>query len=316
MDLRITQVHTSSLENPFLSPYAANLKWLPGALREAGVALAGPAEQAPMAHVQDQHDVYPARELGQRRVATRYRNHPDRGIPSVALSQRQASAIGEDVVAVIAPALDTDALPVARETADHIAFSFDGRDEHALAAALAVAANTERPLAIVLDATAQLSETCQAAVDDALSKKWVRVSRVARNDVPEDLLNARAYLAFTRPPFDMAALTALAAGTPIVSLAGSPASELFVHGESGWACSSVEEACRAIERLDLLSPALARSRARTLFDARTAAMQYRQVFERVAAAEVVSFRHPEFDAGPRAGRPTESEGREAAVLAL
>ncbi|GAB4330904.1 MAG: hypothetical protein Kow0010_15980 [Dehalococcoidia bacterium] len=312
MSLRILHVFSpTARENPFLSPAAANRAWLPDALRGLGhevIAQEGhralvDAAEVDVVHLHDDSladAVHGARAT----LYTRYRPAAT-GRPFIALSYRGLD--GDDrPAAVIAPAIDTARVPAEREPGDHLAFSFDGRDEFALGAAIAVATRSERPLVIALDESAELSESCAAAVAAGRDGGWLTVERYGPDAFPAAIANAAAYLAFSRERFDMAAMTAMASGTPVVALEGSPASEVIVHGESGLLCGSAREAYRAVEHLDIVHPAHGRSRARVVFDAEAAALQHAALYERLAAGVTPVFRHPELadiqqqhDAGER-----------------
>ena len=312
MSLRILHVSSPAAhENPFLSPAAANRAWLPDALRRLGhdvIVQEGHRATADTADVDVVHfhddSLADAARGARATVYTRYRPGAT-GRPFIALSYR---GLGRDdqPAAIIAPAMDTAAVPAERDPGDHLAFSFDGRDEFALGAAIAVATRAERPLVIVLDDSVELSESCAAAIAAGRDGGWLTVERYGRDAFPAAIAAAAAYLAFSRERFDMAALTALASGTPVVALEGSPASEIIVHGESGLLCRSAAEAYRAVEHLDLVRPALGRSRARVVFDAGAAAMHHAALYERLAAGVTPVFRHPELadveqrdDAGER-----------------
>lgn len=311
MSLRILHVFSPTTpENPFLSPAAANRVWLPDALRSLGHDVIVQEGHRAVTHdvpdVVHLHDEALADAVQCRAPAvyTRYRAGATRS-PFIALSYRGLSG-GDRPAAIIAPAIDTALIPPDRLPGDHLAFSFDGRDEFALGAAIAVANRTERPLRVVLDESAELSEGCAAAVVAGREGGWLSVERCGHTDFPGAIANAAAYLAFSRDRFDMAALTAMACGTPVVALEGSPASELIVHGESGFVCRTVDEAYRALEHLDLLRPALGRSRARVAFDAQAAAMHHVALYERIAAGLTPVFQHPEWAA---AGPPNEAGER-------
>lgn len=308
MGLRILQVHQQPQSNPFLSAAAANAKWLAPALREFEIGEATATEAADLLHLHaaDAAKVPDSSDRPTLVTTTSLETLPP--APTVALSYRQAQLLPGDVAAVIAPAFDTDAVPAVREPGDHFVTAFDGADEHALAAALRVAANVERPLVVLLDTTVEPSPTCEELLRPAEATGRATVARFCADEFPDALANAAAYLAFGHTAFDMAALTAMACGTPVIALPASPANEVFVHGESGFCATSVEDACRWAERLELLSPTLARQRARALFDARSAAQQYADLYARLLRGERPVFRHPEQPAVNRRDDATEQPG--------
>jgi glycosyltransferase involved in cell wall biosynthesis len=113
----------------------------------------------------------------------------------------------------------------------------------------------------------------------------------------------------------MAALTAMATGVPVVTFEGFPASEIVVHGESGYVVQTVEEASRAVERLGLLRPELGRSRARIAFDAATAAVQHEALYNQLASGNRPAFRHPETDPDIQQSRLLERQELAAPIPA-
>ena len=290
--LRILHVHDASRQNPYLNAQAANVRWLLPALRRLGheveevplERLAAVREAGPFDIVHLHGAAGGIRPATRAVLTTRYGSETPQP-PFVALTYRQLRADGTRAIAVIPPALDMANIPPERDAGDHLAMSFDGRDEYALGAAIAVATRQERPLVVVLDETAELSESCAAALRIGEQGGWLRVERLGRFDFPTAIWSAAAYLSFGRRGFDMAALTAMASGTPVIVFEGTPVSELVLHGESGFVCPSAELANMALENLDLLSESLARSRARILFDADAAAFRYVQLYRQLARAQ-------------------------------
>ncbi|GBD24561.1 hypothetical protein HRbin29_02242 [bacterium HR29] len=302
MALRIAHVADLRSRNPFLSAVAANTAWLVPALRELGheveliEAQRLPAFVGRSYDVLHLHGVIPGpRPRADLTLATRY---DEEAPPSrfIALTYRQHQSDGLRAIAVIPPAVDMSLIPADRDQGDHLAFSFDGRDEYALGAAIAVATRQERRLVVVLGPEAQLSESCGAAIRIGEQGGWLRVERLGPSSFPSAIWSAAAYLSFGRRGFDMAAVTALACGTPVIAFEGTPIAELVVHGESGWVCPSAQSAAQSLEHLDLLSPALARARARVVFDAEAAAFRHAQLYRQLLRRELQ--RPPRSDAAP------------------
>jgi len=303
VSLRILHAVSSNLASPWLSAHAANVAWLPGALRDRGhdvtvriidPATAGPAtlgaEGFDVVHIHDIGDA-PLPALAHQRnvLVTGYASGARAaGLPWIALSTMQERQAGVPALAVFPPAIDTAAVPAVFDRSDALAFGFDGHDDYALGAAISIAAHAERPLDVVMPAHVVVGEACSGRLADAQSSGFVRVHRVARNEFPMPIANAAAYLALCRTPFDMGALSAMATGTPVVTFSGMPAAGVIVGGESGFVCERPEEAARVLERLDLLRPALGRSRASIVFDTAAAAMRHEALYERMLAGEIVS----------------------------
>lgn len=291
MALRIAHVADVRNQNPFLSPVAANVTWLLPALRALGHEvdlvevqhLAGAA--ARVYDVLHLHGAIPGpRPRADLTVATRYGEEAP-PVRFVALTYRQHASDGLRAIAVIPPALEMSLIPADRDEGEHLALSFDGRDEYALGAAIAVASRVERPLVVVLGPDAELSETCAAALRIGRQGGWLRVERLGPTSFPTAIWSAAAYLSFARHGFDMAAVTALACGTPVITFEGAPVAELVVHGESGWVCPSPQAAAQSLENLDLLSESLGWARARVLFDAEAVAFRHAQLYRQLLRRE-------------------------------
>lgn len=318
MSLHILHVTTPNQSSPYLSGLAANNAWLPEALRARGhevtVRVAGNAADAALAARHEGFDVIhihsedtPARSFpqpGTPVVETRYGTQAGPGATWIALSSKDAGVEDMPPAAVITPAFNTAAAPATREHGDELVAVLSGRDGYALSAAIAVARHTERPLTLLLPEGATLTAESRREIERAA--KFVRIAEVGVEWSPGPFQDAACYLAFERSIFDMGALTALAAGLPVVTFDGFPACELIVHGESGYAVRSVEDACRAVESLGLLDSSLARSRAQVLFDADTAAMLHEQLYEQLVRGDRPVFHHPE--SGPRDRRDSDSAG--------
>lgn len=295
MSLRIAQVHTSPARSPFLDAQAANAAWLAAALGGLGhdvdVFRAPPAARDLRAYdVVHVHGNAGLGEMSAPVVRTQYGIDPA-GDLEVALSWRQAARLGR-CAGVITPALDTAQVPDRASDGESLAFAFGGSDEYALSAAISIASATERPLDVIVCAGAQIAPGATARLA-AAQRQGVRLVRVGPGESPAALAGAAACLALDRVPFDMAALTAMAAGVPVVALESSPAAEVIVSGESGWVCAGTEDAARAIDRLHLLRPALGRSRARLLFDAEAVAARYQSLYFELLSGGLAAFRHPE-----------------------
>lgn len=309
MSLRILHLASLPVEPPFLSAHAANAAWLAPALRERGhdvtlrvveqpatTAAAADSEGFDIVHIHDATSLErPVPQGATPVVVTRY--SPEdvcQDIPWIALSYRSAERAASPPVAVIAPSLDTATMPPALEPGDELLFAFDGHDTYALSAAIAVARSSERPLAILIEDPFALTQEARDRLDEA--RRFTRgiPSRAWKAD---DLAGAACYLSFGRNAFDMAALTAMAAGVPVLTFDGFPAAEVIVHGESGFAVRSTEEAVRALGWLDLLRPELSRGRARVLFDAEVAALRHEAIYEQLARGNRPVFRHPETGPG-------------------
>ncbi len=293
MNLRILHLYEPTPDSPFLSAQAAANHWLPAALRARDhevvarpLALTPPETLRELASHFDVVHAFGSGDLqeaaGAPVLQTLYRDGAA-SATQVALSWRQARAARIPPAAVVPTAIPTEQVETPPAHGDHLATVYRDGDERALRDALAVAHSAEREL-VVLHSVGQAPPA---------SSPLMRLVAVRPEDPPAELLTAAACLSFGDAPADAAAVTALAAGVPVLTLEGLAAAETIVSGESGFVCASLDEAKRAVERLELLNPRMARLRARTLFDVDSAAAQLERVYASVARGERPSFRHPE-----------------------
>lgn len=307
MDLRILHITSPVTHSPFISAHAAASDRLPQALRERGhnvsvqvaknTALAAAEARASnlydVIHVHDAQDVRLWNSPGLPPVIrTSYTSAAGNGSPWVALSRAHARG-QEDPLDIIPPALPADELPdPAAERGDDLAYVSNGQDPVGLAMAVAVARSVERPLAVLVPAGTELSAACTEILERH-PRSSVRVAHVDRKACPAELADAAAYLSFQRGPFDMAAVVAMAHGTPVITLAGHPSAEVIVSGESGYVCESAEEAARAVERLDILPRNAGTVRARVVFDPATAAARLERLYTALREGRAPKFVDPE-----------------------
>jgi glycosyltransferase involved in cell wall biosynthesis len=294
MSMQILHLYDPTPEPPFLSAQAAANHWLAGALRALDhEVVARPIAGTPpetLNEVSSHFDVVhvlgelPAgATLSAPAVQTQWRTAAS-ALPHVALSWRQARSLPTPPVVVAPPAIPIDDVETPTERGDHFVSVFDPAGEAALAAAVRVARSAERELIVLTSGEDRPDD----GDDPLMSFVPVRPDRI-----PPELLSAAAYLSFSSAPSDVACVTAMAAGVSVITLDGLAAAETIVSGESGYVCANVEEAARAAERLELLSPKLGRARARALFDLGPWAERLAETYAAVAAGQRRAFRHPE-----------------------
>jgi glycosyltransferase involved in cell wall biosynthesis len=99
-----------------------------------------------------------------------------------------------------------------------------------------------------------------------------------------DLLGHAAAMLFPiewPEPFGLVMIEALACGTPVIGWRRGSVPEVLDDGLTGYIVDSVEEAVRAVSRIDRLSRATCRRAFEERFDARRMALDYVGVYERV-----------------------------------
>lgn len=84
-------------------------------------------------------------------------------------------------------------------------------------------------------------------------------------------------------PFGLVAVEAQASGTPLIATRFGALPEIVRDGETGFLVDTVDEAVRACERLESISPTACRQNVETRFSVDAMAAGYAAVYERVAA---------------------------------
>jgi glycosyltransferase involved in cell wall biosynthesis len=85
-------------------------------------------------------------------------------------------------------------------------------------------------------------------------------------------------------PLPTVALESLAAGTPIIAWNRASMGEIIVDGESGFLVSAIEEMAARIKDIDKIDRRACRSRAALLFDSKTMARNYVNLYQRLLEA--------------------------------
>jgi len=85
-------------------------------------------------------------------------------------------------------------------------------------------------------------------------------------------------------PFGIVFAEALSCGTPVISTPRGALPEIVTDGVEGFLVSSIEEACKAVERLDEIDRHACRRRAVEHFSAAVIASSYERLYAELAAA--------------------------------
>ena len=85
-------------------------------------------------------------------------------------------------------------------------------------------------------------------------------------------------------PFGLVMIEAMAYGTPVIAFGRGSVPEVIDDGVSGFIVHTVEEAVRALARLDSLDRTAVRAQFETRFTVERMARDYVDVYERIAAA--------------------------------
>ena len=159
MTLRILAYHAEGESNPYLVAEAANRRWLTPALRQRGYLVDDQPQPGACYDIVQVHDR--SAEIADGVVAPTVTTCYDtRSAPSPAVSVAATLVrTGAVRAAVIYPPVNVPMVFDRPDRGDELVVNFDGHDEFALTAAIAVATRTERPLIIVMDARIEPNES-------------------------------------------------------------------------------------------------------------------------------------------------------------
>jgi glycosyltransferase involved in cell wall biosynthesis len=123
-------------------------------------------------------------------------------------------------------------------------------------------------------------EKIEPLLDHPLVDYLGEVSDREKNDL---LGNAYAFLfPIDWPePFGLAMIEAMACGTPVITYPCGSVPEVIDHGDTGFICSSIEEAVRAVEQVATLSRARCRQVFEERFSAPRMASDYVELYEQM-----------------------------------
>jgi glycosyltransferase involved in cell wall biosynthesis len=92
-------------------------------------------------------------------------------------------------------------------------------------------------------------------------------------------------------PFGLSVVEAMACGTPVIAYRRGSMSELIEDGLSGFLVGNLDEALRAIERVEEIDRAACRRVAEQRFSVETMVDRYLRLYERILAGEIPPTRH-------------------------
>jgi glycosyltransferase involved in cell wall biosynthesis len=96
-------------------------------------------------------------------------------------------------------------------------------------------------------------------------------------------------------PFGLTMIEAMACGTPVIAFRRGSVPEVMIEGQSGWIVDSIDEACRALERLRRHE----RERCRRAFEERYTVQRMARDYVAVYEAVLARRHHPASGRGPR-----------------
>ncbi|MEX2430987.1 MAG: glycosyltransferase family 4 protein, partial [Dehalococcoidia bacterium] len=199
-----------------------------------------------------------------------YRRELPRLLP-VCVSRRQAELLGEPDLPVVYNGIDMDRVPFRAEAEDYLVLLARMVPNKGIAEAIAVARKAGMRLVLVGPVThyipwsaAYYAEQVQPHVD---GDRVVHYPELPNSAVLDLVGRAKGFLFPLQwdEPFGLAAVEAMACGTPVIALPRGSMPELIADGVSGFIVESLDEATRTVSRLDALDRHQVRSHVESRF---------------------------------------------------
>ena len=198
---------------------------------------------------------------------------------AISRAQRQ-DAHGLRVAGTVYNGIDVAALPYSTARGDYFAFLGRVSPEKGLDIAIRVA----QKVGVLLKVAAKLDVTERRWFDDVIAPLLRRggvefVGEIAAHEKGAFLAGAAALLHPSRcsEPFGLAAVEAMACGTPVLTLNRGAAAEIVQDGRTGFVVNDEAALASAIDGLERIERSACRQHAASRFDRRFMAEQYEQL---------------------------------------
>lgn len=236
----------------------------------------------------------------------------------VSISKKQQSFLPQlNWVGTVYHSVDVGSFPFKETPGEYLAFigriSPEKGPEHAIAIAKAAGI----PLKIAAKVDEKDREYHERVVEPLLDDPLIEfLGAVDEERKRELLINSRALILPLEwdEPFGMVFIEALACGVPILTRPRGSVPEILRDGVTGYACRSNEELVEAAKRVDRVSRAGCREYAERHFDIHRLALEYVNIFARVANRRSF-FRLPAVESEMIESEMVESEMVESEALA-
>lgn len=195
-----------------------------------------------------------------------YRAFREQPLVSISDSQRRPLPWA-NWIRTVYHGLDPDRYQLHERPGDYLAFLGRISPEKRVDRAIEIAERAGLPLRIAAKIDAADAEYFAAEIAPLLERSHVEyVGELGESEKIQFLGNARALLfPIDWPePFGLAMIESMACGTPVIAFRRGSVPEVVDDGATGFVVESVEEATRAVRRVDDLS----RHRVRTVFEQR------------------------------------------------
>jgi glycosyltransferase involved in cell wall biosynthesis len=219
-------------------------------------------------------------------LAPLFSRHPE--VPLVSISNDQRRPLpGANWQATVYHGLPRDLHSLRERPGDYLAFlgrmSPEKRVDRAIEIALWSGMKLKIADKIYPEERAYFHDVVEPLLGE--SKRWVEfVGEVGGRQKDELLGNARALLfpVDWPEPFGLVMIEAMACGTPVIGWRNGSVPEVITDGVNGFVVDSMDDAVRAVGRVGDLSRRACRQTFEERFDASRMALDYLQVYRRVA----------------------------------
>lgn len=217
-------------------------------------------------------------------VFDRYREQP-----FVALSEAEKQLKPDlNYVATVHNGLRLDEFPLCTEKSDYLLFAGRLSPEKGVDRAIEIAQRAGRPLRIAGMIEPQYQDFFEAKVQPHLNGREITyLGCLDQRELAEQYQRAAAVLFPISwcEPCSWVGIEAQASGTPIVGTRFGYLPELVREGETGFLVDTIDEAAKAVNRLDRIDPAACRRNVEQRFSVQAMAEGYERAFWKLARGD-------------------------------
>jgi glycosyltransferase involved in cell wall biosynthesis len=212
------------------------------------------------------------------KIMRMYEKYCDRYFVSISNSDR---APGLNYLATVYNGIDLSLYPIQERAGDQLVFL--GRIHPDKGVHLAIEAARLGGLPLLIAGIVQDQTYFRERVEPHLDEKIKYIGPVDVLGKNELFANARALLHLNTIPerFGLALAEANAAGVPVIAMDLGSCREVIKHGQTGFLVNNVDEAARAIKRLDDIDRIACRRRVQECFSIQTMVEAYERVYSTI-----------------------------------
>jgi glycosyltransferase involved in cell wall biosynthesis len=219
-------------------------------------------------------------------LALLYQEFADMPVVSISDDQRKPLP-GANWQATIYHGLPRDLYPLQSSRGDYLAFLGRISREKRVDRAIEIAGRSGMKLKIAAKVDRADEEYYQTQIKPLLDQPHVEFIGEINEQGKADFLGRARALVFPidwPEPFGLVMIEAMACGTPVIAFRRGSVPEVIEEGVTGFVCENVDQAVRAVARLDDLDRQTCRRRFEERFSIERAAGDYVRLFERLTKA--------------------------------